>query len=39
MHDVAIADWIKPCTAYTRALLLTLRENNIPEYPEIPGEQ
>ena len=39
MHDVVIADWIKPRTAYTRALLLTFRENNIPEYLEIPGEQ
>ena len=39
LHEVIRASWIKPRSAFTKALLITFKDGNIPEYIEIPGEQ
>ena len=39
LHDVVLASWIKPRTTFTKAVLITFKDGNIPEYIEIPGDQ
>ena len=38
LHDYVLLSWIKPRTL-TKAVLITFKDCNIPEYIEIPGEQ
>ena len=39
IFDATLVSWIKPRTPFTKAVLLTFRDYNMPEYIEIPGEQ
>ena len=39
LHDVVFASWIKSRTTYTKVVLITFMDGNIPEYIEISGEQ